>query len=101
QVFNGRLIIDGGLGVNTGNNNTALTNNQAVVGNVTAELKLTQDGQLRLRAYNLANDNNLLNQSPYIQAIGISFQREFNTWKDLVRKRKKLNENDSIPNPSK
>lgn len=101
QVFNGRLIIDGGLGVNTGNNNTALTNNQAVVGNVTAELKLTQDGQLRLRAYNLANDNNLLNQSPYIQAIGISFQREFNTWKDLVRKRNKLNQNDSIPNKSK
>jgi hypothetical protein len=68
---------------------TSQTQNQ-IVGNVTVELKATNDGRLRLKAFNRSNENNLLkNSAAYTQGAGISFRREFDTWGDLFIRRKK------------
>lgn len=91
QLFNQRLIIDGDIGVGGQRleQGTSQTQNQ-IVGNVTVELKATNDGRLRLKAFNRSNENNLLkNSAAYTQGAGISFRREFDTWGDLFIRRKK------------
>lgn len=90
QFFNQRLIIDGDIGVGgqTLNQSASQTQNQ-IVGNVTVEFKATNDGKLRLKAFNRSNENNLMkNSATYTQGMGISYRREFDTWKDLFKFRK-------------
>lgn len=91
QFFNQRLIIDGDIGVGgqTLNPSVGQSQNQ-IVGNVTVEYKVTKDGRLRLKAFNRSNENNLLkNSATYTQGIGISFRREFDSWKELFKFRKR------------
>ncbi len=94
QFFNQRLIIDGDIGVGGQTLNQSASQNQnQIVGNVTVEFKATNDGRLRLKAFNRSNDNNLIkNSAAYTQGVGISYRREFDSWKELFRfrKRKKI-----------
>lgn len=89
QLFNDRIIIDGDLGVGGQRVNTDNKQNQ-IVGNVLVEVKLNDKGNLRLKAFNRSNDNNLLkNSAPYTQGIGFSYRVEFDSWNDLIRKKNK------------
>jgi hypothetical protein len=84
QLFNDRVIIDGDLGVGARANGSKSQN--SVMGNVTVEVKATNDGRLRVRAFNRSNEFNLLKNSvPYTQGVGLSYRREFDTWKELFR----------------
>lgn len=84
QLFNDRVIIDGDLGV--GSRNTGAQSQNPVMGNVTVEVKATNDGRLRIRAFNRSNEYNLLKNSvPYTQGVGLSYRREFDTWGELFR----------------
>lgn len=89
QFFNDRLIIDGDFGVGVGSTNSTTKDN--IAGNVSVELKLTNDGKLRLRAFNKVNDNQLVNPQYnfYTQGIGINYKVEFDNWGDLFKKKKK------------
>ncbi|MEZ5147513.1 MAG: translocation/assembly module TamB domain-containing protein [Bacteroidales bacterium] len=74
QLFDDRVLIDGNLGVRD-NTNTENTND--IVGEVTVEVKITQDGKLRGKVFNKSNDNLLYkNYAPYTQGVGIFY--EFN-----------------------
>lgn len=84
QLFNDRVIIDGDLGV--GARASGPKSQNPVMGNVTVEVKATNDGRLRIRAFNRSNEFNLLKNSvPYTQGVGLSYRREFDTWKELFR----------------
>ncbi|MCX7743222.1 MAG: translocation/assembly module TamB domain-containing protein [Flavobacteriales bacterium] len=87
QFFNQRLIIDGDIGVGGQTLNQSASQNQSqIVGNVTVEFKATNDGRLRLKAFNRSNENNLMkNSAAYTQGVGISYRREFENWKDLFK----------------
>jgi hypothetical protein len=91
QFFNQRLIIDGDIGVGGQTLNQSASQNQnQIVGNVTVEFKATNDGRLRLKAFNRSNEYNLIkNSAAYTQGVGISYRREFDSWKDLFRFRKR------------
>lgn len=79
QVFNDRLTIDGNFAVI---NQSTTTNN--VVGDVNVEYKLTDDGRVRLKAFNRANDNTLTNgNAPYTQGVGVFYREDFNTIAEL------------------
>ncbi|HRS54083.1 MAG TPA: translocation/assembly module TamB domain-containing protein [Bacteroidales bacterium] len=88
QFFQDRLIIDGNLGMA---NETYSSHSQAsnIVGDVNVEYKLTEDGRVRIKAYNKANTAELLeNNAPYTQGIGIFYRKEFNSFYDILKKRK-------------
>ncbi|MDD3877850.1 MAG: translocation/assembly module TamB domain-containing protein [Bacteroidales bacterium] len=88
QFFNDRLIVDGSVVTGSKQQNTS-----QIVGDVNVELKLTEDGKIRLKAYNKSNTFDMLKQaSPYTQGIGLSYRREFDSLSELIkwRKRKKI-----------
>ena len=86
QLFDNRVLIDTDLGVG-GNDGNSGSNQNTVVGNVNIEVKATDDGRLRIRAFNRSNEFNLLKNSvPYTQGMGLSYQRDFETWSDLFKR---------------
>ena len=88
QLFDNRVLIDTDLGVG-GNDANSTGNQNTIVGNVNIEVKATNDGRLRIRAFNRSNEFNLLKNSvPYTQGMGLSYQRDFETWGDLFKQTK-------------
>jgi hypothetical protein len=84
QLFNDRVIIDGDLGVGGRTEQSQVQAQNAVVGNVTVEVKATEDGRFRVRAFNRSNEFNLLKNSvPYTQGVGLSYRRDFVRFSDL------------------
>jgi hypothetical protein len=95
QLFNDKLTIDGNVGRNT---NSATQNTNNIVGEVNVDYKLTDDGKLRVKAFNRASDNNLTySTNPYTQGVGVFYREEFNTvgellsryWNGIFRRKKK------------
>jgi hypothetical protein len=85
QLFNNRIIIDGNVGV--ANTQSSSSN---IVGDVNIEYKITADGRFRVRAFNESNDiNALVDNAPFTQGVGLSYQKEFDRVVDLFRRRKK------------
>ena len=83
QLFNDRLVIDGNVGVSS----SVTQNTNTLVGDVNLEYKLTDDGKLRVKAFNRTNDNAAINlSSPYTQGVGVFYREEFNTIGDLYRR---------------
>jgi hypothetical protein len=82
QLFDERLSIDGNVGVN---NNNQSTNN--IVGDVNVDYKITDNGKLRIKAFNKSNDNNRIYTSgPYTQGVGILYREEFDTIGELYKR---------------
>ncbi|MBI9039246.1 MAG: translocation/assembly module TamB domain-containing protein [Bacteroidales bacterium] len=87
QLFDDRVSIDGNFGV-VGDEKSQRTSN--IVGDVNVEVKITQDGRLRIRAFNRTNDIDILeDNSPYTQGVGVFYRKEFNSFRDLVQWLKK------------
>ena len=88
SLFNDRVSIDGNFGV-TDNNQTS-----NLVGEFKVELKASDDGKIRLKAYNKANNNSLVNNlnSQYTQGIGVFYREEFNSVGELFRRLKNKRE---------
>jgi hypothetical protein len=96
QLWDERVLIDGNVGVR-GNETSQNTN--SIVGEVTVEYKITPEGNLRAKAFNKSNNNDLDNSyAPYTQGIGIFYTKEFNKFRDAFtfrqRKNKKVQEQD-------
>lgn len=84
QLFNNRLSIDGTFGYSGVNSTTYSQNPSTIIGDVNIDYKVTQDGKLRMRAFNRSNDyTNLLNTSPYIQGVGIIYREDFDKFSEL------------------
>lgn len=83
QLFDDRLTIDGNVSNNTNSQNTS-----NIVGDVTAEYKLIENGKLRIKAFNKANDNSnqLYSSGNYIQGVGIFYREEFDTIGELYKR---------------
>ena len=86
QFFNDRLLIDGTFGMSS-YKNTSYAQASTIVGDINIEYILTKKRRWRIRAFNRTNTIDLLNNNaPYTQGVGISFQRDFYTWKELFQK---------------
>lgn len=86
QIFNDRITIDGNVTVSD-KNNQEQQNTSNIVGDFNVEYKLTDDGKVKVKAFNKANDNTLINDnSPYTQGVGVFYREEFNTLGDLYRR---------------
>ncbi len=85
QLFNDKLSIDGSV---ANNSNTTTQNATSVVGDINVDYKLTEDGKFRAKAYNKANEGDILNtqKGPYTQGVGVFYREEFETVGELYRR---------------
>ena len=80
--INDRITFNGKLGVPIGG-----INQSAVVGDVEVQYRVNDDGTLNLRVFNKENDITFIGQNiGYTQGLGISYEIDFNTFKELVNK---------------
>ncbi len=85
QLLNNRLIFNGNFGYK---NNPNVKN--VFVGEFDIEYLLTRTGEIRLKAYNHANDMyRYLKQSLTTQGIGIMYKKDFSTFSELLRRRRR------------
>ena len=93
QILNDRVSINGNVGVGGaikdpagGNSQSSNQNASTFIGDVNVEVKLTDDGRFKLKAFNRSNQYDLLNNySPYTQGIGMFYRREFDNIKELFK----------------
>lgn len=84
RLLNNRLLING----NFGYREDQLANSN-FVGDFNLQWLLTPSGNIRLKAYNMANDRYFAKQTFNTQGIGIIYKRDFNSWRDFFRPQKK------------
>lgn len=86
-VLNDRLKIEVNGTVQGASSAGEEAQNNNLAGEFNVEYNINQDGSLKARAFNEANNYNPanLNQSPYTQGIGLFYRKEFNTWGQFFR----------------
>ena len=95
NLMENRLVIRGNLDIygdnNEQNERQAVAGN--VVGDIIVEYKITKDGSLRIKAFNMANYYDVLSAAysdvPYYQGIGFSFTKDFDNLKGLFSRKRK------------
>ena len=85
SLLNDRLLING----NFGYRDNALTNQTNFIGDFDVRWRLNPNGNTYVRAYNQTNDRYFTKATLNTQGIGISHQRDFDSWKSLFRKKAK------------
>jgi hypothetical protein len=87
QIFDDRVSIHTNVDVNTGNNAaTAGTTTSTIAGDFDVEVKLTDNGRFRLKAYNRYNHDQLYKTSPYTQGVGFVYREDFNSFGELGKR---------------
>ncbi|MGL2967392.1 translocation/assembly module TamB domain-containing protein [Flavobacterium sp. XGLA_31] len=80
--INDRITVNGKVGVPVGG-----INESTVVGDVEVQYRVNEDGTLNLRVFNKENDITYIGQGiGYTQGLGISYEVDFDTFKELVNK---------------
>lgn len=86
QILNDRVSIDGNVGTAGNAANTENTSN--MVGEFNIEVKLTDDGAVRIMVFNRSNQYLLVtNDVPYTQGVGLFYRKEAETFSGLFRKK--------------
>lgn len=89
QLFDERVTIDGNFGYQN-TDNVPSSNASNVVGDINVEVKITDDGRFRLKAFNRTNTvDQIDNTAPYTQGVGVFYRKEFNFFRDIFRRKKK------------
>ena len=87
QLLNNRLLFNGNFGYK---DNYIQSN--AFVGEFDLEYKLTQKGEISLKAYNHANDLYRYSKSLTRQGVGVMFRKDFDALTNIFRRKKKIDE---------
>lgn len=85
QLFNNRVLIDGNISRIEGYSN--------IVGDVNVEVKLTDDGRFRIKAFNRSNVsssslNDYEDRADNTQGVGVFYRKEFDSFGDLFKSKK-------------
>ncbi len=80
--INERITVNGKVGVPIGG-----VNESAIVGDVEIQYRVNEDGTMNLRFFNRENDINYLGEGiGYTQGIGITYEVDFDTFKEFINK---------------
>lgn len=80
--INDRITVNGQLGVPVGG-----VNESVIVGNVEVQLRINEDGTLKARVFNRENDINFLGEGiGYTQGVGLTYEVDFDTFREFVNK---------------
>lgn len=85
SLLNDRLLING----NFGYRDNALTNSSNFIGDFDVRWRLSETGNTYIKAYNQTNDRYFTKATLNTQGIGITYQRNFDSWKALLRRKMK------------
>ena len=99
QLLDNRLLFNGNFGYK---NSYMMEQKNVFIGEFDLEYKLTRNGDIRLKAYNHANDMyQYLKQSLTTQGVGIMFRKDFTHPSEIFRRRKRqptlLTPTDTVP----
>ena len=88
QLFNDRMTIsaNGNVSMNNGAAAVAESRSNQVAGDFDVDVKLNKQGTLHLKAYSHTDEKILYYSTETIQGIGLSYQEQFDTFKELLRK---------------
>jgi hypothetical protein len=90
-IFDDRITISTNLGV-SGAGGDASQSTSGLIGDFAIEYKITEDGRLKMRAFNESNDGTLeANQSPYTQGVGVFYREEFDSAQQIYYLQAMLN----------
>ena len=89
RLLNDRLLING----NFGYRDNAMTNTSTFIGDFDVRWRLTENGNTFIKAYNQTNDRYFTKATLNTQGIGLTYQRDFDSWKALFRKKMKEENN--------
>ncbi|NOY36763.1 MAG: hypothetical protein GXO83_04235 [Chlorobi bacterium] len=81
QLLNDRVSINGNVDFKGQQANPSTSN---IVGDFQIDVKLTDNGKLRVKAFTRANDKFIYEAAPYTNGIGIFYREEFNSWNELM-----------------
>jgi hypothetical protein len=78
-----KITINGKFGVPVGG-----VRESAIIGDVEVQLQLNEDGSLKARVFNRENDisNNIGQGIGYTQGLGLTYEVDFNTFKEFINK---------------
>lgn len=89
RLFSDRVAVETNVGF-MGSNSANSQSNSNLVGDFNVDVKITEDGKFHFKAFNRSNNINFLTNfnSLYTQGIGFYYKQEFNTLKEIFKKRK-------------
>ena len=88
KLFDDRLLINGAFGYR----DNALTNQGNFIGDFEVKWRMSQNGNLYLRAYNQTNDRYFTKATLNTQGIGLSWRHDFESIRKRIKTKKKKNE---------
>ncbi|MBC9798435.1 translocation/assembly module TamB domain-containing protein, partial [Sinomicrobium weinanense] len=96
KLFNDRVIVSVGSEVDIQGSNQEPGQGSPLIGNVSIEYLLTQDGRYRLKGFRKNEYENVIDGQLIVSGIALIFTREFNKYKELFEKaiREEEDEND-------
>ncbi|MBK7174190.1 MAG: translocation/assembly module TamB [Bacteroidales bacterium] len=91
QFFNDRVVVDGTFGMTTSNTIANSQSSNQWIGDVNVEVKITEDGRFRVKAFNRTNTSIDLytGQAPYTQGVGILYRKDFDNLRELFGMQRK------------
>ncbi len=89
RLLNDRLLING----NFGYRDNTLTNTSSFIGDFDVRWRLSENGNTFIKAYNQTNDKYFTKATLNTQGIGLTYQRDFDSWKALFRRKMKEEKN--------
>lgn len=84
QAFDNKVLLSGNIGYGRDASGTS-SDDGTLIGDFDIEVKLNQQGNIRAKAYTHSNNDVIYETSPTTQGVGISFQEEFDSFRDLIR----------------
>jgi len=92
QLFNDRVVIDGTFGMSSYASTSNSQNPNQWIGDVNVEVKITEDGRFRVKAFNRTNTSLDLytGQSPYTKGVGILYRKDFDHFMELFRRQRQI-----------
>jgi hypothetical protein len=87
QIFDERVSIHTDVGYTPGGNTASAKEDATnVMGDFDVEVKLTDNGKLRLKAFNRYNQDRLYATAPYTQGVGLMYREDFNSFRELGKR---------------
>ncbi len=104
QILNDRVTIHTNVDVSSQESSTvANSRTNTIAGDFDVDVKITESGKFRFKAYNRYNHDQLYKTSPYTQGVGFVYREDFNNLGELRRRyldallRNNRNERDPEP----
>lgn len=84
QAFDNKVLLSGNIGYGRDASGSS-SDDGTLIGDFDVEVKLNKRGNVRAKAYTHSNNDVIYETSPTTQGVGVSFQEEFDSFRELFR----------------